>query len=136
MVNNPPETPDTPTGHTSGKAGTTCEFSSNSVDQDGDYIYYMFEWGDGTTSGWRGPYQSGAQVVCYHAYDTRGEYSVRVKAIDDPDRNGDLSDGIETGWSNGLTVSISNNKPVRNLILEILERIMDRFPLLEQFFDK
>ena len=53
---------------------------------------------------------------------------------DDPDGDGDLSDGIESGWSDYFSVDISNSKPVRNLFLQILEALIERFPILEKLF--
>lgn len=43
-------------------------------------IYYQFNWGDGTTSAWFGPYTSGKIVTATHDFDTIGFFNVTVIA--------------------------------------------------------
>ena len=57
--NVPPNKPATPSGEASGKVGVSYVYESSTTDIDGDQIYYLFDWGDGTDSGWVGPYDSG-----------------------------------------------------------------------------
>jgi hypothetical protein len=61
-------------------------------------VYYNFSWDDETYSGWLGPYDSGEKCVISHVWNTTGAYRVKVKAKDDPNGDGDLSDGKETLW--------------------------------------
>ena len=70
----------------------------------------MFDWGDGTTSDWQGPYQPSEQVSLTHTWNEKGNYDIRVKAIDDPNDDGVLSDGEETNWSEPLPVSMPKSK--------------------------
>ena len=96
----PPETPDTPDGPAEGVAGIEYDFSSNTTDPDGDGIFYMFDWGDGSHSNWLGSFPSGEKAVGTHSWDLTGDYEIRVKAKDD---NG--SD--ETAWSNPIAIHIA-----------------------------
>jgi hypothetical protein len=110
--NNPPNKPSMPSGPTSGKTGTSCSYSSSTTDQDGDQLYYLFNWGDGTDSGWRGPYNSGDVATEAHSWSANGTYPVKVKAKDDPNGDGDLSDGTESVWSDPLSVTMPKNKAI------------------------
>jgi hypothetical protein len=119
--NSPPEKPDTPDGPTSGSDDTTYTYTSKTTDADGNQIYYMFDWGDGTDSGWLGPYDSDVQVSDDHAWNNRGDYSIKVRAKDE---HGALSE-----WSDPLSVSMPKYKFKLRLVLEdhpILERLLLR----------
>ena len=122
-VNQPPNKPSTPSGPTSGKTGTQYGYSSNTIDSDGDDVFYMFDWGDGTNSGWLGPYISGDTVNAFKTWTAQGSYSVKVKAMDS---------NLEEGpWSDPLAISMPKNKAI-NPFLPFLERLIERFPILEQ----
>jgi hypothetical protein len=64
-------------------------FVVQATDVNGDDLYYLVDWGDNTTSGWLGPYASGAEVTATHSWSQQGTYTVKVKAKDIP---GDESD--------------------------------------------
>jgi hypothetical protein len=102
--NNPPSEPDRPSGSSSGKAGIQLTFNSLATDPEGDDIYYLFDWGDGTDSGYLGPYNSGETAQATHAWKKDGVFQVKVKALD--------MHGFESPWSEPFDVSISywNNK--------------------------
>ncbi len=110
-ANNPPYTPSKPSGVTSGYAGVSYTYTSVTTDPDGDQIYYYFDWGDSTTSGWVGPYTSGCVGSASHAWTCSGTYYVKVKAKD--------VHGAESGWSSILTVAIgpTNDAPVTTYTL-------------------
>ena len=105
--NYPPERPGPPSGPQFGYINVLYRYSASTTDPDGDQVYYMFNWGDGTTSNWLGPYASGAICYGYHGWTTANTYSMRVKAKDTYDQ--------ETSWSpiyivvieEGLTVDIN-----------------------------
>ncbi len=99
----PPETPDKPTGPNHGILNAEYSFSSKTTEPDGDQIYYMFSWGDGTYSEWLGPYNSGITVTDTHSWSTVGTYDVKVSAKD--------IYGSQSGWSTPLTISIVDNNP-------------------------
>jgi hypothetical protein len=68
--------------------GQDYTFESNTTDPDGDELYYMFEWGDGTNSGWVGPYHSGLDASATHSWSKRDFFDIRVMA---KDINGEVS---------------------------------------------
>jgi SagB-type dehydrogenase family enzyme len=109
--NNPPDKPIL-FGPTSGKPGTEYTFSSNASDPDGDQIYYLFNWDDGTTSYWQGPFESGKVVEESHSWADKGSYTIRVKAKDDF--------GGESDWSDPLIMTITKNKAIDFCFFEFL----------------
>ena len=64
----------------------------------GDDVYYLFHWGDGTDSGWLGPYPSGTQQSASHTWDEEGDYRIKVKAKDE--------NGADSVWPNMQTSKI------------------------------
>ncbi len=98
-----PYTPSKPTGPNHGVRNVEYTFSTATTDPNGDQIYYMFGWGDGTSSEWLGPYTSGLTISSSHSWSELGNYDVKVKA---KDVNGATSD-----WSQPLTISIVLNDP-------------------------
>ena len=121
--NQPPNKPDTPSGPISGKIGTRYGYSSSTIDPDGDSILYRFDWGDGTKSEWLGPHNSGDNVTAFKRWTKQGSYSVKVKAMD--------SNLEEGAWSDPIMITMPKNKAI-NPFLFFLERLIDRFPIMEQ----
>jgi len=118
--NNPPSKPAKPSGPTSGKAGEEYAYSTSTTDPDGDQVWYKWDWGDGADSGWLGPYNSSDTVTASHTWDEKRSYEIKVKAKD--------MHGEESPWSDPLAISMPKNKAI-NLFLE---RLIERFPILEQ----
>ncbi len=100
-TSDPPVTPSTPYGPTHGTINRQYTFSSMSTDPNNDQIYYMFNWGDGTSGAWLGPYSSGFTASDSHSWSAIGDYNVKVKA---KDINGATSD-----WSAAQTITIVLN---------------------------
>jgi len=79
-----------------------CIFSSIDPEQNQEgykgQIYYNFSWGDSTYSDWLGPFESGEECRVSHVWTRSGMYKIKVKVKDDPNGDGDLSDGKETDW--------------------------------------
>jgi len=105
--NSAPDKPAPPSGPTSGRVNVEYNYSGNTIDPNGDDIYYLFDWGDGTDSGWLGPYPSGTTVVATHSWKYGGTYNVKLKA----------KDAIVDGpWSDPLVVQIAGpNIEVKNV---------------------
>lgn len=103
--NQAPNTPSTPDGPTPVYAGYSREYSTSATDPEGHQIFYKWNWGDEET-GWLGPHVSGELVTELHAWTNPGDYNVKVKAKDDPDGDGDHSDGLESSWSDLLSVEV------------------------------
>jgi len=88
--------------HVNSEKEYRCSFSSidpeeNQFNYQGE-VYYNFSFGDYTFSGWLGPYKSGEQCSVFHVWSQSGSVDIKVKARDDPDGDGDFSDGAETYW--------------------------------------
>jgi len=92
-----PNKPATPDGPSSDKVGETYTYTSSCTDPDGDQIYYLFDWGDGTDSGWIGIGEAS------HKWTENGNYDIRVIAKDIHD--------FESYWSDPLTVIIDDTPP-------------------------
>lgn len=123
--NTPPEKPDID-GTTNGKAGTSYTYTFNSVDPDGDDVYYYIKWGDGHTEVWDGPHASGIDFDIAYTYANQGTFIIEAKAKD--------SNGAESGWST-LQVTMPLNKVFTNpLFLRLLERFPNAFPILRYIF--
>jgi hypothetical protein len=103
--NLPPAIPNKPSGPTIAYKGIIYDYSTSTTDPDGDNVYYWFKWGDGTNSGWVGPYASGSTGIASHIWNNYGTYNVKVKAKD--------IYGAELGtlWSNSLAVTIVSQPP-------------------------
>jgi hypothetical protein len=101
--NQPPEKP-TISGPESGKIETEYTYYGISSDNNGDQIFYLFDWGDGSTSFILGPYSSGIECSASNIWFEKETYEIKVKAID--------IHGAESDWSDPLTISIPkiNNK--------------------------
>lgn len=130
--NQPPNKPTTPQGSSQGRIGQSYTYSSVTSDPNGDNIYYLFSWGDGNDSGWIGPYASGQTVSESHVWNVQGSFSVKVKAKDDPNGDGDPSDGSESFWSNPLPITMPKTKQSSHPMLNFLvDWLIERFPLIK-----
>ena len=92
-----PNKPEIPEGPTSGLTGEEYTYTGSTTDPDNDDIYYLFDWGDGTTTDWLGPYASGAIVEASHIWNYGGTYEVKLKA----------KDTVDGPWSDPLNVDIA-----------------------------
>ena len=96
--NSAPIQPNPPSGPTNGVVNVEYTYSGSTTDPNGDDIYYLFDWGDGSDSGWFGPYPSGTIVEAKHTWTYGGTYPVKLKAKDAT---------VDGPWSDPLTVSIN-----------------------------
>jgi outer membrane protein assembly factor BamB len=118
----PPSTP-TIDGPPSGRIGRTYRYTVLSTDLDGDGISYYFDWGDGTNTGWIGPYESGKEQTVSHTWTAKGTYTIQVKAKD--------SNGAESPWGTlQVTMPCSYERPFMTFFDKILERFPHAFPIL------
>lgn len=139
--NTPPESPQIPYGWSDGEktigwAGTEYKVAVGlNYDPDGDEMYLMVDWGDGTNSGWLGPYPDRMSFLQGHKWTSPGTYDIKVKAKDDP--NPFVDDGVESDWSEPLTVTIRGVRSSNKIFsMKFLERFTDLFPLLAQIILK
>ncbi len=116
----PPLKPTKPKGPRLIRADTYHKYSSYSTDPDEDQLYILFDWDDGTSSGWLGPFNSGENVNTIHKWTKKGIFEVRVKAKD--------INGTQSEWSDTITVVI----PIkRDIDIHLLQIILDRLPILK-----
>lgn len=96
--NNPPIVPILSCDSKSGYS-----FTVSSCDPDDDELYYRFDWGDGTDSGWLGPYSSCEEVNVDNVWYDSGTFKVFVEVKD--------SEGLNS-FSENIEVNIVNAPPV------------------------
>jgi hypothetical protein len=121
VYSRPPDTPQKPSGQTSGKVGVKYTYTTYTYDPDDDQVYYKWEWGDGTYSSWIGPHDSGEMATAKHSW-SEGSYSIRVKAKDDFE--------YESDWSEPLTVTMPRNRAINTPFLNFLQNHPNLFPML------
>jgi len=114
--------PNTPTisGKTQGKAQTVFNYAIKTIDPNQDDVKYFIDWGDNTTTT-TDYYKSGEEINVSHIWGLVGNYSVRVKALDE-----------HYAWSDWVTleVIIPRNKVIDNPLL----RFFEVHPLLYKIF--
>jgi len=93
--NQPPFKPVIVQSEDYGKTDYELEFSAVAIDPEDDDIYYQWQWGDGSTSDWLGPLNSGKTVTSEHEWEEVGSYLISVKAKDENGAEGYLSDPVE-----------------------------------------
>ena len=123
-INHIPNKPATPSGTTNGEVGTSYPYTTSCIDSDGDFVHFWFDWGDGTDSGWVGPFPSGAPGSATHTWTSEGSYNIQVKAKD--------SNDLESVWSDPLSVVMPRNKAINNPFLQFLQNYPNLFPLLQK----
>ena len=95
FIRNNPPSPPVVSGTRLGQADAALIYTCTSDDPEGDTLFYNISWGDGTYSGWHGPYLSGEHAELAHQW-TQGTYIVQGKARDEK--------GAESNWSDPLRV--------------------------------
>jgi hypothetical protein len=85
------------TGPAKGKPGVMYEYTLSAIDPEDQQVSYFVDWGDETSTGWLGPYDSGEQIIVNHTWDVKQTFTVKAKAKD--------AMGAESEWAT-LTVKI------------------------------
>jgi hypothetical protein len=123
---NAPNKPITPSGQKRGEIEMDYTYSSSTIDPDGDVIYYNFSWGDGTYSGWFGPFDSDQQASSVHNWTEKGDYEIKVKAMDEY--------GKASLWSDPLVITMPKTYN-NNRIIQLFQKIFERFPFLNRILN-
>ncbi len=97
--NRAPGQPSMPSGLVSAAVDTVCGYTSLADDPEGKPVAYRFDWGDGDTSDWTDPMETGQPGRMTHAWRAAGTYVVRAQAWDDHD--------ALSSWSDGLSVNVA-----------------------------
>ncbi len=79
--NNPPDKPDID-GPIAGEPGVEYTYCIEAADPDEDDLYVLWDWDDGGTTDWLGPYTSGELICASHIWDVEGSYIIQVKVKD------------------------------------------------------
>jgi outer membrane protein assembly factor BamB len=123
LINN--SSPSTPTidGTSSGKAKQNYNYTIVSTDPEGNNISYYVNWGDGTNTGWIGPYTSGEEQTVNHTWNKKGTYTIQVKAKDNY--------SAESDWETlSVTMPFSFEIPFQQFWMKLFERFPNAFPIL------
>ena len=83
----------------------------------------MFDWGDGNSTGWIGPYSSGEKIKAYHIWKENGTFEIKVKAKD--------INGSKSQWSDSLRLIVHKRIETEK---QILMRSLNIFPSLKRLF--
>jgi subtilisin family serine protease len=118
--NTQPDEPETPSGRTNGRPGREYTFTTSATDEDGDELWYSWDWGDGNYSEWLGPYISGEECETSYTWEQEANFSIKVKVKD--------GKGGESYWSEEFIFSTPKSKILDN---NLFERLIQRFPILE-----
>jgi outer membrane protein assembly factor BamB len=119
--NSPPETP-TIIGEVDGKSKVDYRYYIQSVDPDNNPISFYIDWGDGN-EGWEVERASGENCSYWHQWETKGDYTIRVKAKDVL--------GEESDWAY-LEVTMPH---CYSNSFWWLDALLDRFPLLHRLLE-
>lgn len=123
ILNDPPNTPII-RGRTSGKPGTEYAYTFVAVDPEGDDVSYYIDWGDGNSSGWTRYRESGNELSSSHIWDEEGLYTIKAKAKDRYNAEGD--------WGL-LEVTMPKSKPATNMLFK---KIIACFPVLARLLER
>ncbi len=100
VINSAPEIPEKPIGEIECIKNQLYTYYSNNVtDLHNHNVYYLFNWGDQTNSGWL------LSPIANHIWSYNGNFEIKVKAKDEF--------GAESAWSETLTVRVL---PILNIV--------------------
>jgi len=102
IPSNPPDAP-LLTGPTNVVINEQCTYTVVTTDPDDDDVFYYIDWGDGSNTGWIGPFNSSVPTQSSHIWTGLGSYTVKAKAKD--------IYGVQSEWSDLLIVTVSDNSP-------------------------
>jgi transglutaminase-like putative cysteine protease len=112
-----------PSGPIKGKANENYIYKTTTFDNFDNNLWYWWDWGDGTNSGWIGPYENNETCEASNSWKSDGNYVIKVKA---KNRN-----GWESYWSEPLEVFIPRYR-IKDINIPIFERFFNLFPILER----
>jgi len=101
LTNEPPQTAATPDGASEIYTIDEDFLWTSAVEPDGDQVYYSWAFGDGDTSDWMGPYDSGDTCMVGHTWSSSGDYDVTVSVKD-------RFDAVAASWSDPFAVTVTD----------------------------
>jgi len=123
IKNNPPDIPII-NGQTNGKIGREYTYCIIGIDPDEDYLHALWNWGDGNSTEWLGPYTSGEEICAYYVWNYKGMYVVSVY----------LKDQHEEVVNASLAITIPRNKTFETIITKFLVKYPALLKILQIFF--
>lgn len=101
------------------RANRIYSFTASTPDNEGEEYYWYFDWGNGETTRWLGPFQSGEEITEKHMWNEKDNFQIRVRYREN---------GIESEWG---TLNISTQKQrVSFSPLSLIEMLQDKFTFL------
>ena len=119
---NQPPNPPSIDGPPNGRPGIEYTFCVTATDPEGDSLHAKFDWGDGTSSDWLGPFGSGIEVCDSHAWDKVGKFIIEVSVKDD-------YGATVTGT---FEITIPRNRAITS---SYWLRFLDMFPVLQRIIE-
>jgi hypothetical protein len=116
-------TPNKPNGPSQISKGKTYSYSTNIDIDNSATLLYNFSWGDDTYSEWS------ESASASHKWNEEGSFKIKVKSMIITETS-----VVETDWSEPLSVTISKSRTSENPLILLLQRLMERFPILEKIF--
>jgi len=114
ISNEPPMAPSI-YGPNSGKPGEEYEYAFFVIDPDGDDFHLWVDWGDGDSTGWMGPLESGVPVKYSHIWNETGKYVIKAK----------LRDFCGEGPWAEFEVKMPRDKSINTLFLQYLQTFLN-----------
>ena len=114
-------------GRNHGKVDTSYYYEFSTTDPEDQDIYFFVDWGDNTSTGWIGPYNSGEITLRQHAWTSQGMYTIKCKAKDPYEAEGP--------WGY-FEVNMPRNKAINSPILNFLQSHPNMFPLLQMLLQR
>jgi len=111
------------TGQTPGHVGVYYKYIVSSNDPEGNDLWYFVDWGDGTDSGWLGPYPSDEEVIVRHYWNKKGSYNIQVKSKDVFNDESEIAEFPVTMPLDKISLKL--------LFFRFLEKIINTFPFLQ-----
>ena len=118
MPNGAPSPP-TISGPSSGKPNRKYSYTLTTTDPDGEQVWYWIDWGDGTNTSWKGPYDSGTEITESHTWKSKQNFTIKAKAKDSKD--------AESNWAT-LIISVPFSYNIHTPSL--WERLFERYPYI------
>lgn len=119
--NEPPEVIDLD-GPTEGVIGEEYTYCVTAIDPDYDSMYINWNWDDGNTTDWLGPYESGQEICETHIWDEKETYTIEVTVKDEH--------GAEEKAN--LEVTIPRNRSLQYQVLHnFIEKLLHRYSILK-----
>ena len=120
-----PSTPDI-NGNRNIKPNTDYNYNFVARDPNNDEVLYDIDWGDGTNTGWIGPFTSGEEVIRSHSWSSNGDFAITAK-VKDTDEN--------EGLPGTLDINVPRTREYQfNLLIQLAQRFFDRITFLAKIF--